>query len=64
MVSVVDILELVGDVFLPLVLGTLEGLSIEIPCESLKRILANSAMPVSDRRICLQVKKGIIARHS
>ena len=63
-VSVVEILELVGDVFLLLVLRILEGLGIEYPCESLKSMFADSAMPVSNCRICLQVRKSIIEKHS
>jgi hypothetical protein len=63
-VSVVEILELVGDVFLLLVLQILEGLGIEYPCELLKSTFADSATPVSNCRICLQVRKSIIEKHS
>ena len=58
-VSVVEVLELVGDISLPLVLRILEGLGIEYPCESLEGMLPDSTTPVSDCRICLQVEKGI-----
>ena len=59
MVSVVEVLELVGDIFPPLVLRILEGLGIEYPCELLKSMFADSTTPVSDCRICLvQGKKG------
>lgn len=62
-VSVVEVLELVGDVCFPLVLRVLEGLGIEYPCEPLKSMFADSATPVSDCRICLQVmiEKGFRA---
>jgi len=61
-VSVVEVLELVGDISFLLVLRVLEGLGIEYPCEPLKSMFANSAMPVSDCRIYLQVRESIIER--
>ena len=61
-VNVIEVLELVGDVCLPLVLRILEGLGIEYPCEPLKSMFANSATPVSDCRIRLQVRKSNLER--
>ena len=59
---VIEVLELVGDVCLPLVLRIVEGLGIEYLGELLKSTFADSATPVSDCRICLQVGKTIIER--